>query len=151
VSESIRVPAVARVNRQKAVNATNPSELEEDLDQEGEANCTCDHSGTIDCCMKLEEEHGLEFKLKGTECLDCKEPYDTGNIIASRKKPVIFCEGYMKCKPIRCRKSIYGKCTTARMSQQETSDDGEIHRGRPSRKRRARDQLLLVTYSCCSG
>jgi hypothetical protein len=38
VSESIRIPAVAWVNRQKAANITKPSELGEDLDQEEESN-----------------------------------------------------------------------------------------------------------------
>jgi hypothetical protein len=141
VSESIRVPAVARTTIQKAANTTKPSELEEDLDQEGESNCTCEHNGTIDFCIKLEEAHDLEFKLKGIACQDCKEPYNSGNIIPSRKKPVNLCEDYMKCKPIRYRNIICDKCTTARMIQQETSDDEAIHKGRPSRNRRTREQL----------
>jgi hypothetical protein len=141
VAESIRVPAEARANRQKAANTRKPSELEDDLDQEGEANCTYDHNGTIYVCIKLEEAHDLAFKLRGTACQDCKEPYNSGNIIPSRRKTVNLCEGYMKCKPIRYRKSICGKCTNARMIQQETSYDGAIHKGTPSINRRVREQL----------
>jgi hypothetical protein len=112
---------------------------DEDLDgEEGEVNCTCDHEGMIDFCIKIENEHDLVYKLNGTACMDCKEEHDRGNIIPSTRNPISLCEGYMKCKPVRCRKTICQQCTQAHMMKKK--DVATSSTSRQSRSRRAREQ-----------
>jgi hypothetical protein len=90
--------------------------------EEGKVHCNFDHAGMIDFCIKLEHLHDLEVELKGTACMDCNQKYDEVNTIPSTKRPISLCDGYMKYKPVRCRKIIFYECTTSRMlKQQEVS------------------------------
>jgi hypothetical protein len=86
--------------------------VEEDLDDEGAANCIFDHQGTVDFCIKCEHAHYLEYKLKDTKCMDCLTPNDSGNIVPSEKCPVILCDGNKKTQNQEGKRCKCSDCFT---------------------------------------
>jgi hypothetical protein len=120
------------------LRAVKPTVIEEDLsgDEKDKRNetCTCDHQGTVDFVHKLIEKHDLFYKLKGTCCMDCKVPYDSGKIIPSTIAPVSLCEGYMIYTTCRCRRSVCTPCMKIRLLTQEKKI-GKESGGRPQRKK----------------
>jgi hypothetical protein len=112
-------------------------------------HCTSDHAGMIDFCIKLEHVHDMEFKLKGTNCMDCNQKYDEANIIPSTKRSIRLCNGYMRCRPVRCRKSICYECATSQMLKQQEVVTSSTKRPLRNRKVREKNGILLgrVFYS----
>jgi hypothetical protein len=87
--------------------------VEEDLDDEGAADCIFDHQGAVDFFIKCRHAHDLEYKLKGTKCMDCLTPYDSGNIVFSEKCSVSLCDGNKKTQNQegkRCKCSVCFTC-----------------------------------------
>jgi hypothetical protein len=121
-SESPKAKKTKKAVIKKRVNRAKATVVKEDLDDEGAADCIFDHQGTVDVCIKCEDAHDLEYKLKGTKSMDCLTPYDSGNIVPSERCPVSLCDGNEKTQNQegkRCKCSVCFTRLVKRMKREE--------------------------------